>query len=77
MKIRIIFTCTPFVEGIESGDTIEVPDGSSIRDLLVRFHIEERFHLFVVAQVNGECREPATLLKENDELSLFLPVSGG
>jgi len=77
MKIKIVFTGTPFIHGIKSGDTVEVNEGISIRDLLLDFHVEERFHLFIVAMVNGECREPSTHLKEKDELSLFLPVSGG
>ncbi|MFH1998370.1 MAG: hypothetical protein ABIK28_01755 [Planctomycetota bacterium] len=77
MQIRIVFTGTPFIDGLSSGDSIELEEGLSIKELLLRFHVEERFHLFIVPMIHGEYRDPETLLHDQDELTLFLPVSGG
>ncbi len=51
--------------------------GSAFQSLVARFSQLERFGRSLLFAVNQEYATPDTLLKENDELAVFPPVSGG
>lgn len=51
--------------------------GSAFQSLVARFAQLERFGRSLLFAVNQEYATPDTLLKENDELAVFPPVSGG
>lgn len=50
---------------------------SAFQNLVARFALLERFGRSLLFAVNQEYATPDTLLKENDELAVFPPVSGG
>ncbi len=50
---------------------------SAFQSLVARFSQLERFGRSLLFAVNQEYATPDTLLKENDELAVFPPVSGG
>ncbi|HKU74204.1 MAG TPA: molybdenum cofactor biosynthesis protein MoaE [Pyrinomonadaceae bacterium] len=50
---------------------------SAFQNLIARFAQLERFGRSLLFAVNQEYATPDTLLKENDELAVFPPVSGG
>ena len=50
---------------------------SAFQNLVARFAQLERFGRSLLFAVNQEYATPDTLLKENDELAVFPPVSGG
>ena len=50
---------------------------SALQNLIARFAPLERFGRSLLFAVNQEYATPDTLLKENDELAVFPPVSGG
>jgi MoaE-MoaD fusion protein len=50
---------------------------SAFQNLVARFAPLERFGRSLLFAVNQEYATPDTLLKENDELAVFPPVSGG
>ncbi|HEY0725359.1 MAG TPA: molybdenum cofactor biosynthesis protein MoaE [Pyrinomonadaceae bacterium] len=50
---------------------------SAFQNLIARFSQLERFGRSLLFAVNQEYATPDTLLKENDELAVFPPVSGG
>ena len=50
---------------------------SAFQSLVTRFSQLERFGRSLLFAVNQEYATPDTLLKENDELAVFPPVSGG
>src|ERR1051325_11961883 len=50
---------------------------SAFRSLVAKFSELERFGRSLLFAVNQEYATPDTLLKENDELAVFPPVSGG
>ena len=79
MEIRVIFTGPSFMDGVKSGDLVTLDKGTTIRDLYLRagIDLDERFHQFIVSTVNGDHRDPDHTLRDGDELTLFLPVSGG
>lgn len=51
--------------------------GSAFQQLIARFAQLERFGRSLLFAVNQEYATPDTQLKENDELAVFPPVSGG
>ena len=51
--------------------------GSAFQSLVAKFSQLERFGRSLLFAVNQEYATPDTLLKENDELAVFPPVSGG
>jgi molybdopterin converting factor small subunit len=79
LKIRIVFTGPSFMAGVDSGDLVTVDEGTTIRDLYLRaaHDLHEQFHQFIVSTVNGDHKDPEYVLRDGDELTLFLPVSGG
>ena len=54
---------------------IDVEEGTSIRDILIRYGIEE--HLAKIIFVNGLHQKLDYVLQESDLLVIFPPVGGG
>jgi molybdopterin converting factor subunit 1 len=50
---------------------------SAFQSLVAKFSDLERFGRSLLFAVNQEYASPDTVLKENDELAVFPPVSGG
>jgi len=77
MQIRVHFKGTPFFEGIEDGQAVQVPIETTLERFLDDRNVRREFQPFLVTLVNGEPCDPARALAEGDELTFFLPVSGG
>jgi molybdopterin synthase catalytic subunit len=81
MRVRILFfgVLKEIIGG--SADTLELPEDSSVADVLAHYEAEiprlkESLPSLALA-VNREYAGPGTKLKENDEVALLPPVSGG
>ena len=77
IKVKIFFEGPSVMDGIKSGDELEVESGTTVSDLLRRCDVQEEFQDFIIPFVNDEHAESSYVFKENDECKLFLPVSGG
>jgi sulfur carrier protein ThiS len=77
MKIKVAFTGTCFIDGLRSGDSVEVGDGTTISDFLEAHDVKPEFQPFIITFINGEPKEGSYAFQAEDELTLFLPVSGG
>ena len=77
IKVKIFFEGPSVMDGVKSGDTLDVERGATVEDLIRRCDVREEFRAFILPFVNDEHAEPGRVLEENDELKLFLPVSGG
>jgi len=81
MRVRILFFGVLKEIMGASADTLEVPQDSSVADVLA--HYETKIPRFreslpsLALAVNREYAGPGTKLKENDEIALLPPVSGG
>lgn len=80
MKIRVL--TFGIARDITNADTIQVelPAGSNAATLQTR--LQEQYPAFkrlnsLRIAVNAEYADPDTLLRENDEIALIPPVSGG
>ncbi|HEX7774350.1 MAG TPA: molybdenum cofactor biosynthesis protein MoaE [Pyrinomonadaceae bacterium] len=81
MNIRVLFfgAARDAVEANQLDLELEAPAtvASAFQSLKTRFSKLERFGRSLLFAVNQEYATPDTQLKENDELAVFPPVSGG
>jgi molybdopterin synthase catalytic subunit len=81
MRVRVLFFGVLKDVAGRSGDSLELPDGAVVRDLVAHYRAEvpqmrEVLGAIAVA-VNQEYCGPETVLKAEDEVALLPPVSGG
>ena len=81
ISIRVLFFggARDVVDAKEFEISLDAPAtvGGAFRHLVERFESLERFGRSLLFAVNQEYATPDTPLKENDELAVFPPVSGG
>lgn len=81
MQVRVLFFGVLRELAGKSSDSLQLPDGGSVRDLIARYESEIpelKKHLSSIAlAVNEQYASPDTPLKANDEVALLPPVSGG
>lgn len=81
VSIRVLFfgAARDVVDASQLDLSLDAPAtvSSAFQNLVAQFAPLERFGRSLLFAVNQEYATPDTLLKENDELALFPPVSGG
>jgi molybdopterin converting factor subunit 1 len=81
MRVRILFFGMLKDVAGQASDTVDVPEGASVADLLK--HCESRLPRLkqslssLALAVNQQYAAPNTILKPDDEVALLPPVSGG
>ncbi len=81
MRVRVLFFGVLQDLAETSSDTVDLPEGASVRDLLAHYAgrspgLKQSMSSLAVA-VNQEYAGPETQLTANDEVALLPPVSGG
>jgi molybdopterin synthase catalytic subunit len=81
MRVRVLFFGLLKDRAGKSSDSIDLPDGASMRELLAYYEsqvpdLRESLPSLALA-VNQEYASPDTKLKAGDEVALLPPVSGG
>lgn len=75
MNLYTVLLFGPLRDKFDSGKlTIEMPENSSIEDLLNHLGVDSDY---VKTAVDGEIRPISTRLKAGSEIALLPPVSGG
>jgi molybdopterin synthase catalytic subunit len=81
MQVRVLFFGILRDLAGKSSDSLQLPEGGSVRDVITRYESEIpelKKHLSSIAlAVNEQYASPETRLKANDEVALLPPVSGG
>ena len=77
IQVRIRFSGPSLFEGVESGDVLEVEEGTTVAELFGRLGVEERFLQYVVPYVDDDPKDLSYVLRDGDELRPYVPVSGG
>src|ERR1044071_8673949 len=81
VSIRVLFfgAARDVVDANQLELSLDAPAtvSSAFQNLIARFAQLERFGRSLLFAVNQEYATPDTMLKENDELAVFPPVSGG
>jgi molybdopterin converting factor subunit 1 len=81
MRVRVLFFGVLKDLAGKSGETVELREGATVRDLLTHFErqvpqLKDAMAALAVA-VNQQYAEPRLELKADDEVGLLPPVSGG
>lgn len=77
MKIKIEYTAIIKIDGLSNNSIIEINEGFSVSDLLDKYKIPKEHQKFIIPIINKEEKTLSDKLKENDNLFLYMPVSGG
>jgi len=77
VEVHLFATLTPFLppESHDGAATLEMPDGSTVRDVACRLGIPT--DLDRVSLVNGREAEPERPLQPGDVVTVFPPLMGG
>ncbi len=75
IRVKLV---APFeLDGIDSDDCVELPDGARVKDLLRRVHGLPFYARFLPMAVNGDQVKSSHRLKDGDMVVFIMPVSGG
>jgi MoaE-MoaD fusion protein len=81
MRVRVLFFGVLKDLAGKSGDSIDLADGASVRDVLAQYEAQiprlKAMLPSLALAVNQQYAEPDTTLKADDEVALLPPVSGG
>jgi MoaE-MoaD fusion protein len=81
MRVRVLFFGMLKDLAGKSSESIDLPEGTSIRELLAQYEAQiprlKQFLASVALAINQEYASPDARLKEGDEIALLPPVSGG
>ncbi|MBA4369479.1 MAG: hypothetical protein C0403_17775 [Desulfobacterium sp.] len=77
MKIHVGYTGFLKIREIEMNPVIEMPEGSTILDLYLRFGLEKDAQRNVQAFINNEAAWKSTKLKDNDRVTIVAYITGG
>jgi MoaE-MoaD fusion protein len=81
MQVRVLFFGILRDLAGKSSDSLQLPDGGSVRDVIAQYEsqiptLKDSLSSIALA-VNQQYASPETKLKDNDEVALLPPVSGG
>jgi sulfur carrier protein ThiS len=77
MKIKLSYSKFIKIEGYPNDSIIEVPDKCTVRDLFAMLKLPGYLQKSITARVNGDPVWLATVLKQDDSVSLLRSISGG
>lgn len=78
MRIKLSYTGYLKLKGASNGDTVEVPEGATLSDLMAQFGIPTHQQRHLIPFINREeHRKLTTLLHDGDEVTLVIQIGGG
>ena len=77
MLIKLNYTGYLKFDGVETGDVIEVEEGSTIGDLLAGFHVARDQQRFLRLFANDQKVGPLYGVRDGDELTVIMQIGGG
>lgn len=77
VELKLFATLARYLpDAADSGSaTVDVPDGSTVRQLLSSLGIPDQMPLMIL--VNGRDAAPEQVLEDSDVLTIFPPLVGG
>jgi sulfur carrier protein ThiS len=77
MKINLSYSSFIRIENCTSNSIVEVPENCTVRELFALLKLPSYLQKSIIARVNNEPTWVATVLKENDRVTLLRALSGG
>ena len=77
MRIKITYSSILKIDDIDSGDSVEIDEGTSVSELLTKCNIIESHQTFLQIYVNGRHERLQYIIQNKDIIDLILPLGGG
>jgi len=77
INIKLSYTGVIDIKNVSSNSFIQLNMGTTIGDALSILGIRKEHKKYIISMVNDEKQKPSYILRNNDDLSLFLPIGGG
>jgi len=77
MKITLTYNGVMQIPRFKRGERIDVKEGSTVDDVMELCEIRPDHRKYVIPFINHQEARARSELKEQDELSFFLPLGGG
>jgi sulfur carrier protein ThiS len=77
MKINLSYSTFIRIDNYPSHSVIEVPENCTVRDLFALLKLPSYLQKSITARINNEPSWVATVLKENDSVTLLRALGGG
>jgi sulfur carrier protein ThiS len=77
LKVYLTYIGFYHAREIQKVPEVELPEGSTVRDLFLRLGLREEGHGYVHAFINKDAAWKSTELKEEDAVTIVSMVAGG
>jgi molybdopterin converting factor small subunit len=77
ITVTVNFTGHVDIKNITSGSSMNIQEGTTISELLSMLGIIEGHKKYIIVTVGGRKETLFYVLRDSDEIKLFLPVGGG
>lgn len=77
MKIKLTYSGYLKFDGAQSGAELDVEEGSTVGDVLARFHVSPEKQRFLRLFANDEKADPSRVIQDGDELTVIMQIGGG
>ena len=77
MKITLTYNGVLEIKPFDRGTELELPEGTTVEQVLDLCEIQKNHQAFVLASVAGKELKKGSVLHDGDTLMLFLPLGGG
>lgn len=77
IRVQLYFTGLIDIKNLASGDYLSLKEGSNLSDLLTQIGIRQEHKKYIIIMVNEQKEFLHYIVKNNDQIKLFLPVGGG
>jgi len=77
MKVTLNYAAVLKLEKVSSGSTVDLCEGTTVSQLLSDCRIKEEHKRYILVFVDEKKRDLNYVLRDGEELNLYLPIGGG
>jgi molybdopterin converting factor small subunit len=77
MKVKLRYAEYIRIEEVANGGELHVDDGTTVEELLSRLTMEEQYREFFYPIVEKKLKDRDYVLRDGDDVLLYLPAGGG
>lgn len=77
MKVTLNYAAVLKLEKVNSGSTVDLSEGTTVSQLLSDCSIKEEHKRYILVFVDEKKRDLDYVLRDGEELNLYMPIGGG
>ena len=77
MKVTLNYAAVLKLEKVNSGSTVDLSEGTTVSQLLSDCGIKEEHKRYILVFVDEKKRDLDYVLRDGEELNLYMPIGGG